>query len=238
MKTGIIVLGRNSDSSAERSVAEESRRFLGIRDRKDVRIAFHQGSPSSDSVMDDMNSEGTDTFVILPLAICEGRETTWDMPMKLGIRDNCGTWRMMRGKDIAIRFATALGRNHAVADELVSTEGEVSDDTLVVVAADGSEFQSRETAQFYADRFRDAGWRAVTYMCGVGEGTEGISDAMEAKHLSRTVVVPLFIAFEGEPAKELAHGLTERSIPFKVSEPVSHLQSFYKVLDSKVPDGW
>ncbi|MBQ7979352.1 MAG: hypothetical protein IJ248_06350, partial [Candidatus Methanomethylophilaceae archaeon] len=72
MNTGVIVLGQHSGSAGERAVAERCAGFLRDNGRRNVNIAFHYGTPSSDIVMESMNLDGVDTFVILPLAISEG----------------------------------------------------------------------------------------------------------------------------------------------------------------------
>ena len=136
MKTGVIILGNRSSKECL-EVAERARDYLESNGRKNIRIAFHEGDPSSDAVMDEMNREGIDTFAILPLAISEGETTVWSMPKKLGLPDNCGSWRMMNGKDVATRFATALGSNHALAEELVKREGEVRKDTALLLISFG-----------------------------------------------------------------------------------------------------
>ncbi len=109
MKTGIIVLGQHSDSPGGRRVAERFAEHLESKGRKTVRVAYHSGSPGAEEVMLSMNREGVDTFSIVPLSVSEGRKTVWLMPKGLRLPDNFGSWTMIGGKDVATRFATALG---------------------------------------------------------------------------------------------------------------------------------
>ena len=91
MKTGILILAQ---SSKNQTVAEAVADELKKHGRRNVRIGYHFSSPRSDDVMVDMfESDGVDTFCILPLCMAEGRMTVWKMPNQLGLPDNSGSWR-------------------------------------------------------------------------------------------------------------------------------------------------
>ncbi len=239
MKTGIIVLGQHADSAGENAVAERCAEYLMGNRRKNVNIAFHHGEPSSDEVMERMNMDGIDTFVILPLSISEGRMTVWEMPKKLGLPDNCGSWRIMNGKDVATRFATALGKNDAVADELIEREGTPDDNTSILLISYGSKNREcSDTARFYASRLELAGWRTTTAYCHHGRTVQDAITDFKKQGTKHIRVIPLFIAFDGPSAEQARRELDSSVLKVEYSEPISNLESFYKVLDSKVPEGW
>ncbi|MBE6523221.1 MAG: hypothetical protein E7Z62_08910 [Thermoplasmata archaeon] len=239
MRSGIIVLAQHASSEGERSVAERCADYLRSNGRKNVHIGYHYGSPSSDTVMESMNRDGVDTFVILPLSISEGKMTVWTMPKKLGLPDNCGSWRMMNGKDIATRFATALGKNYALAEELIAREGTVRQDTALLILAYGSETrESEDTARFYAEKLEGCGWRTEIAFCRHGRSISEAIQSVKGSGISRIRVIPLFIAFDGLAASQSKEELDSSGLIVSYSRPVSDLVSFYKILDSKVPDGW
>ena len=239
MKTGIIVLGQHSASAGERSVAERCADYLRKNGRKDVHIAFHYGDPSSDEVMESMNLKGTDTFVILPLTVSEGQMTVWSMPKKLGLPDNCGSWRMMNGKDVATRFATALGKNYALADELVAREGPVDERTALLFISYGSRNKDCEdTARFYSEKLGEKGWKTDIAFCRFGRTVDEAVSSLKSEGIDRIRVIPLFIAFDGPAAIRTRHDLESYNIDIQYRGPISELDSFYKIIDSKVPEGW
>lgn len=239
MKTGVMVLAQHSSSEGERAVAERCADYLRANGRNDVHVAYHYGTPSSDDVMESMNRDGVDTFVILPLAISEGKMTVWTMPKKLGLPDNCGSWRMMNGKDVATRFATALGMNYALADELIGRESPVRTDTVLLVIAYGSETKECEdTAKFYSNKLEEQGWRTEIAFCRHGRTVEEAIASARSSGIGRIRVIPLFISFDGKAAMQSKQTLNSSGLEISYGKPVSDLVSFYKILDSKVPDGW
>ena len=239
MKPGIIVLAQHASSEGERAVAERCTDLLVRNGRRNVRIAFHYGTPSSDYVMTEMNKDGVDTFVILPLSVSEGKMTVWEMPKKLGLPDNCGSWRMMGGKDVATRFATALGKNYALADELSLREGDAEQDTALLFLAYGSETHDCEdTARFYSDRLEEKGWKTELAFCKHGRTVDEAISSIKNSEISKIRVIPLFIAFDGRNAEIAKDQIENSGLEVVFSKPISDLVSFYKILDSKVPEGW
>ena len=239
MKTGIIVLGQHSTSMGEWEVVERCADFLERNGRSNVNIAFHYGTPSSDDVMEQMNADGVDTFVILPLAVSEGKMTVWQMPRKLGIPDNCGSWRIMGGKDVAIRFATALGLNDALADELIEREGPPRADTALLLLSYGSENDHCfETAEFYSSKLKEAGWLTETAYCHRRRNVKEALESLRNRGVEHIRVIPLYIAFDGPSAERSKMELGLSRMDIQYSKPISDLESFYLILDSKVPEGW
>ena len=239
MKTGVIVLGQHSASAGERSVADRCAEFLKERGRMNVNVAYHYGEPSSDSVMERMNREGVDTFVILPLAVSEGRMTVWEMPRRIGLPDNCGSWRIMNGRDVATRFATALGRNHALAEELVRREGPAEDDTALLLLSYGSENpECPRTAGFYAGELERNGWMTGVAYCHHGTTVEEAVTDLRGRGAKRVRVIPLFVSFDGPSASSAKRRLESSGMDIEYGDPISDLESFYMILDSKVPEGW
>ena len=239
MKTGTIVLAQHSGSPGERRMAERCAGFLESRGRKNVRIAYHYGSPRSEDVMARMFDDGVDTFAIVPLSISEGRMTVWLMPDAMGLPDNCGSWTMMGGRDVATRFATALGRDPAMASALAEREGEPVEGTAVLVLAHGSSHsQCARTSEFYADALRRAGWRAECAYCRHDRGIKDAVSSLAEEGYGRIRVVPLFIAFDGRSASEARGILRDAGVEVEYSEPVSEIPLYLETLDAKVPEGW
>lgn len=87
MISGVIVLAHRPVPETVR-VAEWYAERLRERGRKNVRIAYHGGEPYSDDVLREMNSEGINTVVILPLLVAEGDLSVWSMPKRIGMPDN------------------------------------------------------------------------------------------------------------------------------------------------------
>ncbi len=232
-------MAQHSDSPGERKVAEMCARFLEENGRKNVRIAFHSGSPGSEEVMLDMNREGVDTFAIVPLSVSEGRKTVWLMPKAMRLPDNCGSWTMIDGKDMATRFATALGPDPDMASALAEREGKPEDGTAIMLLARGSTHSScARTAEFYADALRKAGWHVE---CGYSVHGRTVKDAAKAivdSGFGRIRVVPLFIAFDGRSSEDAMKTLSGFDAEVSYAEPVSRIPIYLNIINNKVPEGW
>ena len=202
MRTGVIVLGQHSSSPGERAAAERCAEYMASQGRRNVRVAFHSGSPGSEQVMLEMNAEGVDTFAIVPLSISEGRKTVWLMPKGLRLPDNCGSWAIIGGKDVATRFATALGPDPRMASALTAREGDPGEGEAVLLLSRGSSHsQCRKTAEYYAEAFREKGWRAECAYCRHGTGVQEAVSSIVGDGYGRIRVVPLFIGFDGASAE-------------------------------------
>ena len=239
MKTGIIVLGLDSDSKGCRSFTERCADFLREKGRKNVFAAFYRGTPYAGDVMREMHGTGIDTFCILPLMISEGKHTVWLMPKSVFLPDNFGSWTMLDGKDVATRFSTALGSDPRMAEELVRREGKSEPGTAILLVNRGSPHSSAERdASYYAEAFREAGWDS-DYASAVRE--DEISKATRElidKGNTSIRVVPLFINFEGKYSDIVREKLKATGIDVRYSAPISEITKYLEILDSKVPEGW
>lgn len=239
MKTGIIILGQYSDSPGENKLLTRCARYLSSKGRKRVCIAFHSGTPGSEDVMLQMNADGVDTYAIVPLAISEGKKTVWLMPKALRLPDNCGSWTIIDGKDVATRFATALGQDPGMASALAEREGRPEEGTAILLLARGSTHSTcSKTSEYYADALREKGWTVECGYCHHGRSVEDAARAILDAGFSRIRVVPLFIAFDGKSADRARETLS--SVPAEVdySEPISEIPLYLSIIDSKIPEGW
>ena len=241
MKTGIIVLGKNSANEREREAVEKCCRYLADHEHRNVRSAFHLGEPRSDKVLKKMFlEEGIDTFCILPMAIAEGNLTIWDMPKRLGLPDNSGSWTMIGNHDVAIRFSTAMGFSGYMANAMLARLGCPPPGTGAVVLAHGSRLSlSQKTAERYAAYLEDNGWKTACAFTETGSATvTDAVDVLSSAGCKRIVVIPLFIGTDGKSYLRTVKELNDSGIEYTVTEPVSEYPEFLEVLESKVPDDW
>lgn len=239
MKTGIVVLGQHSHSINESKVANRCADYLEDKGHKNIRIAYHYGTPDSFDVISSMFlEEGIDTFAILPLNISEGNMTIWNMPKKIGLPDNSGSWTLIGGRDIATRFATALNRDQTMAGAIVKQLGQPDGRTGVLFLIRGSRLsQAEKTAKYYSDEARASGWKSVHATAQPGSMPAALED-LRSEGVTSVRVVPLYVGFDG-PSSDYARGELERSGMEAIIEPVvSEMQEFYEILESKVPKGW
>lgn len=236
MKTGILILAQSSKNQA---VAEAVADELKKRGRRNVRIGYHFSSPRSDDVMVDMfESDGVDTFCILPLCMAEGRMTVWKMPNQLGLPDNSGSWRMIGEHDVATRFACAVGFDERLADAIVRELGEPSEGTGVLVLARGSSLSmASKVANRYASYIREHGWRTAYSFTDAGEPTVegsliGLSDCR------RIVSVPLMIGTDREGYAAAVEKIGGSGAEVVETRPVSSYPEFIDNLDSRIPEDW
>lgn len=237
MKTGTIVLAQHSSIQAECDFAEACAEFLRSRGRRNVRVAYHSGHPSSESVITGMfETEGIDTFCILPLAVAEGNQTIWNMPHAMGLPDNAGSWRMVGEHDVATRFSTAMGREPSIAEGIARMLGPVSDDTGIIIVAYGSELsQSAKTAEYYAQELRNRGWKTACGYARHGPSVGEAADELRGAGCTVLKAVPLSITVAGRSMKAALDSIAGCA---EVLPPVSSLPEFMELLDSKVPEDW
>lgn len=237
MKTGTIVLAQHSSIPKEREFAESCAEFLRSRGRKNVRVAYHHGPPSSDSVITGMfEEEGIDTFCILPLAIAEGNQTIWNMPHAMGLPDNAGSWRMVGEHDIATRFSTAMGREPSILQGIIRMLGPSVEGTGVILVAYGSQLtQSAKTAEYYAEGLRNSGWITACGYARHGPTTEEAAEDLRKVGCTLLKVIPLSITVSGKWMKGAIENIGKEA---EVLPPVSSLPEFMELLDSKVPEDW
>jgi sirohydrochlorin ferrochelatase len=237
MDAGTIVFGADGSVPGIVRAAESAKAFLEARGRRNVRIAYYKGSDEEPfSVMSGMYSNGVDTFCILPLAIAEGRMTVKLMPQSLHLPDNSGSWTMVGSHDVATRFSTALGRDSRMASAIAARLGEPMEDTGVLVLSRGSDLtQSRKTAEWYAGKLHDAGWKTAAAFLHHGITASEASQKLSSAGCRRIVVLPLMVASDTASAVEAVNSIrTEK----EVLEPVALWDAFLEILDSKVPEKW
>lgn len=237
MDAGTIVFGADRSIPGIVRAAESAKAFLEARGRRNVRIAYYKGSDEEPfSVMSDMYSHGVDTFCILPLAIAEGRMTVKLMPQSLHLPDNSGSWTMIGSHDVATRFSTALGRDTRMAEAIVSRLGEPQSGVGVLVLSRGSELtQSRKTAEWYAGKLRDAGWRATAAFLHHGMTASEAASMLASEGCERMVILPLMVASDTASAAEAMESVKNEK---EILEPVALWDAFLEILDSKVPEKW
>jgi len=237
MDAGTIVFGADGSVPGIVKAAENAKAFLEARGRRNVRIAYYKGSDEEPfSIMSDMYSHGVDTFCILPLAIAEGRMTVKLMPKSLHLPDSSGSWTMIGSHDVATRFSTALGRDSRMAMAITARLGEPQPDVGVLVLSRGSELtQSRKTAEWYAGKLQDAGWRACAAFLHYGITASKAAGTLASAGCDRIVILPLMVASDSASAEEAIRSV---KIEKKVLEPVALWDEFLEILDSKVPEKW
>ncbi|MBR4504274.1 MAG: hypothetical protein IKP20_04815 [Candidatus Methanomethylophilaceae archaeon] len=241
MRTGIIVLGQNSDSPGGKLMAEECAEYLISRGRKNVRIAYHKGSPNSSDVISEMcHKEGIKTFSILPLAISEGQTTVWDMPKRLSLPDNAGSWTILDGTEIATRFSTALGFDPRMAEAIRESLGEPREGDAALLIAHGSKMSHcRKDMESYSEFLEDKGWPAAVRYSRIGEpDAETAIKKLISDGAKRITAIPMFVSFDGPSAVRCAEALKNAGAETRIADPISHLNAFKEILDSKVPEDW
>lgn len=239
MKTGIIILGIDSEHEGLRPFARRCADSLINRGRKNVFVAYGRGEPFAADVMRRMHDEGTDTFSILPLAISEGKHTVWLLPGSVRLPDNFGSWTMIDGKDVATRFSTALGSDPRIADALVRREGGPHTSEAVVLVNRGSPHSSTERdIGFYTEAFRDAGWRAEHASTVHGNDIAKTAKGLVDEGFSRIRVIPISIRFCGRFSSSVKDALKGIDADISYSEPLTELPEYIDALDSKIPDRW
>ena len=234
MKTGVIVLGMHSRIPAEVSFAEQCAEYLRSRGRKNVRVAYHDRD--SCEVLESMFvSDGIDTFCILPITVAEGNQTVWNMPRRIGLPDNAGSWRMVGEHDIATRFSTALGRDPRMAEAILEMLGSPSDDSGILLLAHGSELSlSAKTAEYYAEALRLNGWKAECGFARFGRPSAEAAQSLRGQGCPKVRILPLSITVDGGYMQNAIESVGEAEL----LEPVSRLPVFLEILDSKVPEDW
>lgn len=240
MKAGTIVLAQHSRNPGEVRFAERCADYLRSRGRKNVRVAFHSGTPGSNEVLEEMFvKDGVDTFCILPLAIAEGNQTVWNMPKGMGLPDNSGSWRMVGEHDVATRFATALGRSGYMAEAIVRRMGPPAPEEGILLLAYGSALsQSGKTAEYYAGALRAAGWKAACGYANHGCTAAEAAEELRGEGCTSIRVLPLCISVDGRSISNAIASLGKTDVPATILEPISGYEEFLEILDSKVPEDW
>ena len=241
MKTGIIVLGHDSESPQGRCIVTKICSYLESKGHRNVFPAFHIGEPRSDEVIRRMFDEyGIDTFSILPVMISEGNLTVWNMPKRIGLPDNSGSWMMIGEHDVATRFATAMGASDMMADAILNRLGRPDGDTGVIVLTHGSELSLAEkTAEFYSGRLNGSGWRSVCAYTKTGPRDVGqaVRD-LQNGGCKKFRIIPLTVTTDGKHFRKAIKDLDELGVDYELLEPVSGYPEFLQIMESKVPEDW
>ena len=239
MRTGTIVLGISS-SDGERRVVERCVGYLVNKGRSNVRPAFYRGKPDSYSVMKDMFlNEGIDTFCILPICIAEGDLTIWRMPKALTLPDNSGSWTKIGDNDVATRFATALGFEYDIADDISESLGRPVKGRGILVVSHGSKLsQSEKTAAAYASFLRDRGWVTEFGFTRFGRPVKEAADSLIDKGCKEIIIVPLIISTDGKSFRKALSEIQSLDCRIDILRPVTETDAFFRILDDKVPEGW
>ena len=234
MKTGVMVLGMHSAIPAEVSFAERCAEYLRSRGRKNVRVAFHDRD--SREVLEGMFvREGVDTFCILPITVAEGNQTVWNMPKRIGLPDNAGSWRMIGEHDVATRFSTALSRDPRMAEAILDMLGSPSEGVGILLLAHGSKLSlSAKTAEYYAEALRLNGWKAECGFARFGRPSVEAAQSLRGQGCLKVRILPLSITVDGGYMQNAIESAGEAEL----LEPVSCLPVFLEILDSKVPEDW
>jgi hypothetical protein len=240
MKGGTILLIRDSNDPSELSLAEKARSYLEDKGVLNIRIASHKGFPPIAEVMDSMFEEGTDSFAIIPMLISEGRLSTWIMPKEAGIPDNCGSWRMMGGQDVAMRFSTTPGVDRDLMDSVADSLGEPEKGTGILLIHYGSGLSmAAKNIGMYADRISKRGW-PVSY-AALSKGSEELERAvreLSEKGVSKVRVLPAFIHFDEDRYRWALDRVGRSFGAVEVLEPVSSREEFLRAIERRVPDEW
>ena len=241
MKTGIIVLGPDSGSPQGHSIVPRICSYLEGKGHRNVFPAFHIGEPRSDEVIKRMFEEnGIDTFTILPVMISEGNLTIWNMPKKIGLPDNSGSWMMIGEHDVATRFATAMGTSDVMADAMISRLGDPDDGAGVIILAHGSELSLAEkTAEYYSERLEESGWESVCAYTKTGpKDIVQAAKELQENGCRKIRIIPLTVTTDGRHFKGSMEKLDASGVDYELLEPVSEYPEFLQIIESKVPEDW
>jgi sirohydrochlorin ferrochelatase len=241
VKTGIIVLGHDSESPQGRSIVMKICSYLESKGHRNVFPAFHIGEPRSNGVIRMMFEEhGVDTFSILPVMISEGNLTIWNMPKRIGLPDNSGSWMMVGEHDVATRFATAMGASDVMADAILSRLGRPDADTGVIILTHGSELSLAErTADYYSERVKGSGWRSTSAYTKTGPRDIGQAvRELQNEGCRRFMIVPLTVTTDGRYFSRSIEELNAMGVDYEIFGPVSGYPEFLQIMESKVPEDW
>lgn len=231
----------NSGHPEEREVMTECCSYLAEHGHRNVHPAFHIGEPRSDAVLERMFlEEGIDTFCILPLTVAEGNLTVWNMPKRIGLPDNSGSWTTIGDHDVAIRFSTALGYSEHLVAAIADGLGASSPDTGVVVLAHGSRLSlSEKTARRYAEYLSGCGWKVSCAFSETGPLTiAGAVEKLSSEGCARFLIVPLFVGTGGRSYRSAVDSLDATGREYVLTPPVSGYHEFFEIVEHKVPEGW
>jgi len=245
MNTGVIVLAHRKAPEVE-PVAGWYADRLRERGRRNVRVAYHEGSPSVEEVLRDIRVPGTNnTVVVLPLLLSEGDISTWLMPKGMGMPDNCCSFTYITGTHIAIRFSTAFGKMEALSEVLMhrmSEAGAEKDDGILLIGRGSRLDMCMDTVRHHADCIRDRGFCNVEYNT-LKHSDRSIRESvasLKEKGVKRIVVLPMFL-FEGRSVKDIIPDLVNEAsegIPVICARCIGCDDILLDDMDRKIPEDW
>ena len=245
MKTGVILYSHLCDESS-RSMTEWYAERLREKGHKDVRTAYHKGSPSIEETLKNMNVHGmNNTFVVIPMLLSEGDLSTWVLPKEMGMPDNSCSYTYLTGTHIAIRFSTAIGESEALSETVlkrIREKGANSDDGILLVSKGSRLSMNLKSMNRIAGYVEGHGFKNVSIAVLDGEGPSvaaSIANLME-KDVKRLIIVPLFLT-ECKSVTEAIPSLVRDScllIPVEFADVIGRDEQILDDMEKKIPEGW
>lgn len=245
MNTGVIVLAHRRAPETE-PVAEWYAERLRERGRKNVKVAYHDGSPGVEEVLREIRVPGVNnTMVVLPLLISEGDLSTWVLPKGIGMPDNSCSYTYITGTHIAIRFSTTFGRSDALSEALMERLSEVDAERTdgILLLYRGSRFKTvKETFLKHAGYLSEHGYPLIE--CNSLRYSDvPVSESLESlkeRGAGRIVVLPMFL-YDGKSVRETIPKEIEKSsngIPVICTRHLGCDERLLDDLDRKIPEDW
>jgi len=245
MNTGVILLVHRHGEEVD-PVAGWYLERLEEKGHRNVRLAYHEGSPSMEDVLRDIRVPGVNnTVVVLPLLVSEGNLSVWRMPKGMGMPDNSCSFTYITGTHIAIRFSTAFDRADALSEVLLKRlkEAGAGPEDGVLLIHKGSELaMSGQAAEKHAQYIRDHGFPLVE--CNsVRYGKEDLSESvgsLKKGGARRIVMLPMFM-FAGESVRETIPKMlsdADPGIPVVYAECLGCDDLLFEEMDRKIPEDW
>ena len=238
MRTGIVVLGRDSRSPGCRELCDRMVRGLRGLGYRSVQAGYHRGEPFVREVILSMYREGVDSFAVIPMLASEGRLSTWIMPGEVGIPDCCGSWMIIDGHDVAVRFSTVPGVDPGLMGDVVASLGNDTRRGILVLYRGSSLRMAEENAGRYAERIREMGFGVsiASVADGAGPAMAQMSSLRDSG-CGRITILPLTMALEGRIG-ETVRALCDAEECVDVLPPLSSHPSFMDAVVRRVPDEW
>lgn len=245
MNTGVILLVHRHGEEVD-PVARWYLERLKERGHRNVRLAYHEGSPSMEEVLREIRVPGVNnTMVVLPLLVSEGDLSVWRMPKNMGMPDNSCSFTYITGTHIAIRFSTAFDRADALSEVLLKRlkEAGARPEDGVLLVHKGSKLEmSGRAAEKHAQYIREHGFPQVE--CNsVKYGMKDLSESvrsLEREGAKRIAVLPMFL-FNGKSVRETIPKMiadADPSIPVVYAECLGCDDLLFEEMDRKIPEDW
>lgn len=240
MITGIIVMGFDSGSCG---YVEDIAAGLSSRGHRNVRTAYHRGGAPAMSVLEELAAIGADPVAVIPAAVSEGRLTVDLMPADLGMCDNSVSFTRVAGREVAIRFMTALAGTDAMTQTLISRARAAGADGtcgILLLRRGSGVARSARDSGFHAEGLRRGGFPMVAEASVVG-GPGSVSSAASALSdmgASRTVILPMMLSVSDHTAGIVEKGMTQYGKTWSSAAPLGAEDDVVSMMESKIPEGW